>query len=341
MKNTENKVSNSNIELVSILEEEILRKTFRLREEKKEFSLKYYLESKIDDTKGVLERYRLDEDYEVSILKASGKTAQGLFYPILNANVVEILYCFGGECKIYSKTDGKTYILKKGDILFYKINNESLENYSFESKDFKKILIFLNVDKLSKKILESDIDEEILSKWIDNLFSMFEDDIFCMGRSNSQINILVHQIENAKVNTLNEYFQFKSKIFQLIFLTLEIQAKFGEDVLQDDIEIVRKAKRIINGYPVYEIPSTKELCKIMMLSNYQLQRSFKNIYGITTSLYIQKIKMEYAKSLLETTNRNILDIAVEIGYENPSKFSIAFKKYYGILPNKYRKIQKK
>ena len=48
-------------------------------------------------------------------------------------------------------------------------------------------------------------------------------------------------------------------------------------------------------------------------------------------------KMEYAKKLLETTDINILDIAIEIGYENPSKFSIAFKKIFGILPNKYRK----
>ena len=47
--------------------------------------------------------------------------------------------------------------------------------------------------------------------------------------------------------------------------------------------------------------------------------------------------MEYAKKLLETTDINILDIAIEIGYENPSKFSIAFKKIFGILPNKYRK----
>lgn len=58
------------------------------------------------------------------------------------------------------------------------------------------------------------------------------------------------------------------------------------------------------------------------------------------SRYIQKKKMEYAKMLLETTNTNILDIAIEIGYENPSKFSIAFKKNFGILPNKYRKKSK-
>ena len=54
--------------------------------------------------------------------------------------------------------------------------------------------------------------------------------------------------------------------------------------------------------------------------------------------YLKKIKMEYAKTMIITTNKNIGDIANETGYKNPSKFSEAFKNYFGVLPNKYRKI---
>ena len=59
--------------------------------------------------------------------------------------------------------------------------------------------------------------------------------------------------------------------------------------------------------------------------------------GITIYQYVQKKKMDYSKYLLETSNKNIIDIAMEIGYENPSKFSKTFKKYFGILPSKYLK----
>lgn len=48
--------------------------------------------------------------------------------------------------------------------------------------------------------------------------------------------------------------------------------------------------------------------------------------------------MKYAEMLLTSTNKNILEIANEIGYENPSKFSQSFKKYLGILPRQYRNM---
>ena len=51
--------------------------------------------------------------------------------------------------------------------------------------------------------------------------------------------------------------------------------------------------------------------------------------------------MEYSKILLKETNKSILQISNEIGYENPSKFSRAFQKYCGVLPSKYRRIVKK
>ena len=51
--------------------------------------------------------------------------------------------------------------------------------------------------------------------------------------------------------------------------------------------------------------------------------------------------MEQAKKLLKETDKSILHISNEIGYENPSKFSRAFKKYYGILPSKYKMEIKK
>ena len=69
-----------------------------------------------------------------------------------------------------------------------------------------------------------------------------------------------------------------------------------------------------------------------------MEQSFKNYERIGISEYIQKKKMKYAEMLLTSTNKNILEIANEIGYENPSKFFQSFKKYLGILPRQYRNI---
>ena len=122
-----------------------------------------------------------------------------------------------------------------------------------------------------------------------------------------------------KITNMNEYFQFKMRITQLLFMILEIQIGSLEDIMISDSEVTEKIKEILKQYSIEKMPHVREICKIMGLSNYQLQRAFRNIEGISVSRYIQKKKMEYAKMLLETTNTNILDIAIEIGYENPKQ----------------------
>ena len=316
-----------------------LKSRFDVKEEKKEFSTKYYMKSECEGVTVTIERYNLDSNYEAAILKQVGETSEGMLYSIPNAKIIQMMYCIAGTCAI-TKGNKKIYTLKKGDILICNLSSENVREYNLKSKDSKKVMIFLDMDKLESDILDSSVDKKILSNWERKVFDIFENDIFCYGKSNSQIDILISQLENMKITNMNEYFQFKMRISQLLFIILEIQIGSLEDIMISDSEVTEKIKEILKQYSIEKMPHVREICKIMGLSNYQLQRAFRNIEGISVSRYIQKKKMEYAKMLLETTNTNILDIAIEIGYENPSKFSIAFKKNFGILPNKYRKKSK-
>ena len=99
---------------------------------------------------------------------------------------------------------------------------------------------------------------------------------------------------------------------------------------------MKKARKILDRKNITQPIRIGELCKIMNKTRYQLQISFEKVEGIGIFEYIQKRRMEYSKNLLITTNKSILEISNEVGYKNPSKFSKIFKKYYGILPSKYR-----
>ncbi len=46
--------------------------------------------------------------------------------------------------------------------------------------------------------------------------------------------------------------------------------------------------------------------------------------------------MQTARVLLQDTSRSVTEIAATLGYDNPSKFSEAFKKEYGISPTLFR-----
>jgi AraC-like DNA-binding protein len=51
--------------------------------------------------------------------------------------------------------------------------------------------------------------------------------------------------------------------------------------------------------------------------------------------------MQAAKILLRDTTASITEIAMKMGYDNPSKFSEVFKKEFGELPSEFRKTLSK
>ena len=149
---------------------------------------------------------------------------------------------------------------------------------------------------------------------------------------------MLNQIKNKNINNINEYILFKTKVAEVISYILDLQINSTEEIGINDITIAENIKEIIKSYSVSDIPSIRKICQITGMSNYQLQTIFKEVEGLTIFQYIQKIKMNYAKFLLDTSPKvNILDVATEVGYDSPSKFSMAFKKFFGVLPSKYKK----
>lgn len=71
-------------------------------------------------------------------------------------------------------------------------------------------------------------------------------------------------------------------------------------------------------------------------SRRNLVRRFKGATGITPIEYLQRTRMEAAKKLLEDTNRTILDIMLQVGYNDLKTFRLLFKKITGLTPTEYR-----
>lgn len=64
--------------------------------------------------------------------------------------------------------------------------------------------------------------------------------------------------------------------------------------------------------------------------------------GFTVMAYVNYLRLKKACELLRTTDKSILSIALEVGYESHEGFLKAFKKQYGITPSGYRtKMQDK
>lgn len=67
-----------------------------------------------------------------------------------------------------------------------------------------------------------------------------------------------------------------------------------------------------------------------------LNRRFKNALGQSPLAYLQEIRINIAKDLLQTSNLSISDIADKVGYQDTGYFTSLFKKQLATTPNAYR-----
>lgn len=79
-----------------------------------------------------------------------------------------------------------------------------------------------------------------------------------------------------------------------------------------------------------------ELAKAHGISERSMIRRFKKATGDTPASYVQSVRLEHAKQLLENSQLKIADITHAVGYEDISSFTRLFKKHTGLTPGHYR-----
>lgn len=69
-----------------------------------------------------------------------------------------------------------------------------------------------------------------------------------------------------------------------------------------------------------------------------LKRRFKAATGVSLIEYLQNLRIEHAKRLLEQSALSVDDISSEAGYEDASFFRRLFKRLTGLAPSDYRRL---
>lgn len=82
--------------------------------------------------------------------------------------------------------------------------------------------------------------------------------------------------------------------------------------------------------------SLADLTERSALSERSLHRRFVAATSLTPVGYIQRVRIESAKRLLEATDQSIEQITEQVGYEDPRGFSRLFKTQVGLSPKSYR-----
>ncbi len=73
----------------------------------------------------------------------------------------------------------------------------------------------------------------------------------------------------------------------------------------------------------------------MALSHSQLYRKLNALINQSPNEFIRTTRLQKAAHLLAKKSANVSEIALEVGFNNPSYFAECFRKQFGVLPSKY------
>ena len=83
-----------------------------------------------------------------------------------------------------------------------------------------------------------------------------------------------------------------------------------------------------------------EAARYAGLSQSMLNRLFRRYLGRTAAGFLQQLRIDRMKNLLDSTGLSLSEIAAQTGYSSPVSLSLAFRRATGMQPGAYRELRR-
>lgn len=285
---------------------------------------------------GVITRYEIFHGIELfynDFHMKDGQNENKLPHP----DVLEINHCREGrfEC-VFS--NGDCQYVGAGDLAINRLTNETIST-TFPLSHYHGISITI------------DLNEAVTTlKQVENVLGGLHIDLCqiserlcrkntCMVlRSHSYIEHIFSELYRVTPKMIAQY--LKVKVLELLMFLNDVQVcKYEEErryFSKNQVQVIKK----MQAYMISDLHrhyTLKELSNKFDISLTSMKVCFKGVYGCSVYSYMKSYRMQASILLLRSTTQSITEIAMKMGYDNPSKFSEAFKKEFGELPSEYRK----
>lgn len=125
-------------------------------------------------------------------------------------------------------------------------------------------------------------------------------------------------------------------------LRLKYQAKLYEPIPEElsgveNIKFLNKVLDLLEQNYRNERYHIEDLFRHLGISRVQLHRKLTALTGLPASNFIRSFRLHKARTLLLETDRNVSEIAREVGFADPNYFTRAFVQEHGITPKEMRK----
>jgi AraC family transcriptional regulator len=103
----------------------------------------------------------------------------------------------------------------------------------------------------------------------------------------------------------------------------------------DYLDRIRRVLRFVQEH--LDEPLTPDrLAAVANLSTYHFHRIFSGLVGESIGEHVRRLRLERAAGELRRTDRLVIDIALDAGYDAHEPFTRAFRGHFGVPPSAYR-----
>lgn len=238
-------------------------------------------------------------------------------------NELQIGYIISGKLDLKVNFQNNEYT--KGQIFL--INPNEVYSIIPKTEELEIFMIYLNI--------------EFLSAFLEELSSSFQMpvDINTREEVTEYLKKCIANVFSAYKNLGRDY---KSKLLrtslelgEFLLNNCKINSTLHKIDTLDKNKIIKISEYIDKNYS--EQLSLKKLSEKFNLNSQYISRFFKENIGVGFQEYLNSLRVKKSLKDLLYSNKNILDIALEHGFNEGKNYSRAFRKEYKINPTDFRK----
>lgn len=252
--------------------------------------------------------------------------------PIHWQDSIQVLFVLKGTIDV--GVENEIYTLEEKEIEIINTN----EVYSIKSADPTNLVLVLNIDPNFFQRYYDDA-KEIFFYTDSSKGNTQNDEKYYKLRE--YISILLYEV-TSKLDDYED--KIEENLLEMMYHLLNNfhYLYYEGENLRDDEEQLERYHRIVkylsNNY--MNKVSLQDIAEQEFLSSQYLSYKIKSILGQGFNEYLNQIRVEESTKLLIDTNKNISEVADEVGFSHVRYYNKHFKLHYKLTPLQYRKKYK-
>lgn len=234
------------------------------------------------------------------------------------------------ECHLdtVAKYDFEYYQISTPGVLLYNSHVELKSLFKIRQR-FKIVSFAMHADWLKQTFHSDSIFSE------KRLFEvpLFKFEHVTPAILQSALNLFTLKIDAGPLNLRMKAIAYD--ILSHLFSAFDIRAGSNLSAFkyQSDVEAIFRIREQLLDMEDMNYPTVDVLAKQAAMSASKLKTLFRSVFGMSVFEFYRYHRLDYARHLIEGRKLSIGEVGLKIGYNNLSKFSQAYKKQFGFLPN--------